>query len=46
MKLLDAQVLQPNWGLDRVVGELRETRRRWRESCARNHECGGRELPT
>ena len=38
--------LQPaNWELGRVVGELREVRRRWRESCARNHECGGRELP-
>lgn len=45
MKLMDAQVLQPNWGLERVVGELREIRRDWRESCARNHECGGRELP-
>ncbi|MDR0481201.1 MAG: serine acetyltransferase [Gallionellaceae bacterium] len=33
------------WGLERIVGELREARHRWRESCARNHECGGRELP-
>jgi serine O-acetyltransferase len=31
--------------LGRVVNELREVRRHWRESCARNHECGGRELP-
>ncbi|MFA6920822.1 MAG: serine O-acetyltransferase EpsC [Gallionella sp.] len=45
MKLADSQVLQPNWGLECVVEQLRETRRRWRESCARNHECGGRELP-
>lgn len=42
---MNAFVPQPNWGLDRVVGELREVRRQWRESCARNHECGGRELP-
>jgi serine O-acetyltransferase len=34
-----------DWELERVVGELREVRRLWRESCARNHECGGRELP-
>jgi len=34
-----------DWELGRVVGELREVRRLWRESCARNHECGGRELP-
>lgn len=45
MKLTDKLILQPNWGLERVVGELREIRRNWRESCARNHECGGRELP-
>ena len=45
MKLADKLILQPNWGLERVVGELREIRRNWRESCARNHECGGRELP-
>jgi serine O-acetyltransferase len=37
--------LPADWGLERVVGDLREVRRRWRESCARNHECGGRELP-
>ncbi len=37
--------LQANWGLDNIVGELREVRRRWRETCARNRECGGRELP-
>jgi len=37
--------LPADWDLSRVVGELREVRRRWRESCARNHECGGRELP-
>jgi serine O-acetyltransferase len=42
---MNAFVSQPNWGLDCVVGELREVRRQWRESCARNHECGGRELP-
>jgi serine O-acetyltransferase len=35
----------PHWGLDQVVSELREIRRNWRASCARNHECGGRELP-
>jgi serine O-acetyltransferase len=34
-----------DWELGRVVNELREVRRHWRESCARNHECGGRELP-
>ena len=34
-----------DWGLEFVVADLREVRRRWRESCARNHECGGRELP-
>ena len=34
-----------NWGLEHIVNELREVRRNWRESCARNHECGGRELP-
>lgn len=45
MNMRAAQDLQPNWGLERVVGELREVRRNWRESCARNHECGGRELP-
>jgi serine O-acetyltransferase len=28
-----------------VVSELREVRHRWREACARTHECGGRELP-
>lgn len=37
--------LPADWELTRVVGELREVRRQWRESCARNHECGGRELP-
>ena len=37
--------LPTDWELGRVVGELREVRRLWRESCARNHECGGRELP-
>jgi len=37
--------LPADWELGRVVDELREVRRRWRESCARNHECGGRELP-
>ncbi len=41
----DTPELQPNWKLDQVVGELRAIRRDWRESCARNHECGGRELP-
>lgn len=46
MNMRAAQELQPNWGLERVVGELREVRRDWRESCARNHECGGRELPS
>jgi serine O-acetyltransferase len=45
MNMSAAQNLQPNWGLERVVGELREIRRDWRESCARSHECGGRELP-
>jgi serine O-acetyltransferase len=37
--------LPADWELGRVVNELREVRRLWRESCARNHECGGRELP-
>jgi serine O-acetyltransferase len=45
MKAVETFVPHPHWGLDHVVGELREVRRRWRESCARNHECGGRELP-
>jgi serine O-acetyltransferase len=45
MKLTDAHIQQPNWGLEHVVGQLRDARRIWRESCARNHECGGRELP-
>jgi serine O-acetyltransferase len=45
MNMSSALDLQPNWGLERVVGELRDVRRNWRESCARNHECGGRELP-
>jgi serine O-acetyltransferase len=34
-----------DWSLTQIVAELREVRRNWRESCARNHECGGRELP-
>lgn len=34
-----------NWTVEKIVAELREVRRQWRESCARNHECGGRELP-
>jgi serine O-acetyltransferase len=37
--------LPTDWGLEFVVADLREVRRRWRESCARSHECGGRELP-
>jgi serine O-acetyltransferase len=37
--------LPADWELALVVADLREVRRRWRESCARNHECGGRELP-
>lgn len=45
MNMRAAQDLQPNWGLERVTAQLREVRRNWRESCARNHECGGRELP-
>ena len=45
MKATENFVATSNWGLDRVVGELREVRHRWRESCARRHECGGRELP-
>jgi len=45
MSLRAVQDLQPNWGLDQVTARLREVRRNWRESCARNHECGGRELP-
>lgn len=38
-------LLPTDWSLEQIVAELREVRRRWRESCARNHECGGRELP-
>ncbi len=34
-----------DWELGRVVGELREARRRWRKTFARNHEFGGREMP-
>ncbi|WP_035383517.1 serine O-acetyltransferase EpsC [Ferriphaselus sp. R-1] len=37
--------LPTDWSLEQIVAELREVRRLWRESCARNHECGGRELP-
>jgi serine O-acetyltransferase len=37
--------LHSDWRLEHVVSELREVRRRWRESCARSHECGGREMP-
>ncbi len=35
-----------DWDLDRIVGELRAQRRRWRESQQRNLEAGGRELPS
>lgn len=45
MKATENFVSHPEWGLGLVVADLREVRRRWRESCARNHECGGRELP-
>lgn len=49
MNLIDTFVPHPNpgpnWGLGHVVKDLREVRRHWRESCARYHECGGRELP-
>jgi serine O-acetyltransferase len=45
MKLMDTFVSHHNWGLDHVVRELHEVRRHWRETCARNQECGGRELP-
>lgn len=45
MKVTENFASHPNWGLEPIVGELREVRRRWRESCARNRECGGRELP-
>jgi serine O-acetyltransferase len=36
----------PHWELEQIVSELREVRHQWRESCARTHECGGRELPS
>jgi len=45
MKAVETFIPHPHWGLDRVVSELREVRHRWREACARTHECGGRELP-
>ena len=45
MSKIEKIPMPADWELERVVGELREVRRRWRESCARNHECGGRELP-
>lgn len=45
MSKLEIFLPSTDWELARVVAELREVRRRWRESCARNHECGGRELP-
>jgi len=35
----------PDWELDRVVAELRDARRHWRESQKRSPEGGGRELP-
>jgi serine O-acetyltransferase len=37
--------LDSSWVLENIVSELREVRRQWRETCARNQECGGRELP-
>jgi serine O-acetyltransferase len=45
MKATENFVSNPDWGLELVVADLREVRRQWRESCARNHECGGREMP-
>jgi hypothetical protein len=44
MKATENFVSNPDWGLELVVADLREVRRQWRESCARNHECGGREM--
>lgn len=45
MSKLENIPLPTDWNLGKIVEELRETRRRWRETCARSHECGGRELP-
>jgi serine O-acetyltransferase len=33
------------WNLNQIVSDLREVRHQWRETCARNKECGGRDLP-
>lgn len=37
---------KPDWHLEQVVDGLREARRRWREAHARQHDFGGRELPS
>ena len=35
-----------HWDLERIVGELHDARRRWRETQQRNREYGGREFPS
>lgn len=35
-----------HWDLERIVAELHEARRRWREARQRNREYGGREFPS
>lgn len=42
----DAPIKAPDWELDRVVGQLRVVRERWRQSQGRLEETGGRELPS
>jgi serine O-acetyltransferase len=36
----------PSWDLDRIVGELREARERWRSAQQRQREFGAREFPS
>ncbi|MFM2397142.1 MAG: hypothetical protein RLZZ144_392 [Pseudomonadota bacterium] len=45
IQLTEPVTAKAHWELEPIVNALREVRRQWRESCARNHECGGRELP-
>lgn len=41
-----AATQKSDWHLEQVVDGLREARRRWREAHARQHDFGGRELPS
>lgn len=51
MSLPDARLVlragnPPAWDLDRIVGELREARARWRSAQQRQREFGAREFPS